>query len=38
VAIIAVGQGYEWTNICYDYRTGSEITYEGMGKLIEIEQ
>jgi len=38
VAITAVGQGYEWTNIRYDYRTGSGITYEGMGKLMEIEQ
>jgi len=32
VAITAVGQEYEWTNICYDYRTGLEITYGGMGK------
>ena len=38
VAITAVGQGYEWTNICYDYRTGSEIIYEGMGKPMEIGQ
>jgi len=36
VVITAVGQGYEWTNICYDYRTGSGITYGGMGKLMEI--
>jgi len=36
VAITAVEQEYEWTNIHYDYRTGSEITYEGMGKPMEI--
>jgi len=36
VAITAVGQGYEWTNIHYDYRTGSRITYGGMGKPMEI--
>jgi len=38
VAITAVGQGYEWTNICYDYKTGSGITYGGMGKPMEIGQ
>jgi len=38
VAIIAVGQESEWTNICYDYRTGSGITYGEMDKLIEIGQ
>ena len=38
VAITAVEQGYEWTNIYYDYRTGSGITYGGMGKPMEIEQ
>jgi len=38
VAITAVGQGYEWTNIRYDYRTSSGITYGGMGKPMEIEQ
>jgi len=38
VAITVVGQGYEWTNICYDYRTDSEITYGGMGKPMEIGQ
>jgi len=38
VAITVVGQEYEWTNICYNYRTGSGITYRGMGKPIEIEQ
>jgi len=36
VAITVVRQGYKWTNICYDYRTGSGITYGGMGKPIEI--
>ena len=36
VAITAIEQGYKQTNICYDYRTGSGITYEGMGKLMEI--
>jgi len=36
VVITAVGQGYKWTNICYDYRTGSGITYGRMGKPMEI--
>ena len=36
VAITTVGQGYEWTNICYDYRTGSGITYEEIDKPIKI--
>jgi len=36
MAITAVGQGYEWTNIRYDYRTGSGITYGGMSKPMEI--
>jgi len=34
MAITAVGQGYKWTNICYDYRTGSGITYGEIGKPI----
>jgi len=38
VAITAVGQGYKWTNIHYDYKTGSGITYGGMGKPMEIGQ
>jgi len=38
VAITAVGQGYEWTSIRYDYQTRSGITYGGMGKPIEIGQ
>jgi len=38
VAITAVGQGYEWTNIHYDYRTGSGITYGGIDKPMEIGQ
>jgi len=38
VAITAVGQGYEWTSIQYDYQTGSGITYGGMGKSMEIGQ
>ena len=38
VAITAVGQEYEWTNIRYDYRIGSGIIYGGMGKPMEIEQ
>jgi len=38
VAITAVGQGYEWTSIQYDYQTRSGITYGGMGKPMEIEQ
>ena len=36
VAITAVGQGYEWTSIRYDYQTGSGITYGGMEKPMEI--
>jgi len=36
VAITAVGQGYKWTNIHYNYKTGSGITYGGMGKPMEI--
>jgi len=36
VAITAVEQGYEWTNIHYNYRIGSGITNRGMGKPIEI--
>jgi len=36
VAITAVGQGYEWTSIQYDYQTGLGITYGGMGKPMEI--
>jgi len=38
VVITAVGQGYKWTNICYNYRTGSKITYEGISKPMEIER
>jgi len=38
VVITAIGQGYEWTNICYDYRTGLGITYRGMDKPMEIGQ
>ena len=38
VAITAVGQEYEWTSIQYDYQTGPEITYGGMGKPMEIGQ
>ena len=38
MAIIAVGQEYEWTNIHYNYRTSSGITYGGMGKPMEIRQ
>jgi len=38
MAITAVGQGYKWTNIHYDCRTGSGITYGGMGKPMEIGQ
>ena len=38
MAITAVGQEYEWTNIHCDYRTGSGITYEGIGKPMEIGQ
>jgi len=36
MTITVVGQGYEWTNIHYDYRTGSGITYGEMDKLMEI--
>ena len=37
MAIIAIGQGYEQTNIHYDYKTGSRID-RGISKLIEIEK
>jgi len=36
VAITVVKQGYEWTNIHYNYKIGSGITNRGMGKPIEI--
>jgi len=36
VAIIVVGQGYEWTSIQYDYWTELGIIYGGMGKPMEI--
>jgi len=36
MAIIVVRQGYKWTNIHYNYKTGSGITYGEMGKLMEI--
>jgi len=38
VAITAVGQEYKWTNIHYDYKTGSGITYREIGKTMEIGQ
>jgi len=38
VEITAIEQGYKWTNIYYDYRTGLGITYRGIGKPIEIGQ
>ena len=38
VAITVVEQGYKWTNICYNYRTGSGIIYRGIGKPMEIGQ
>ena len=38
VAITVVEQEYKWTNICYNYRTGSGITYREMGKSMEIER
>jgi len=36
VTITVVGQEYEWTNICYNYRTGLGITYGEIGKPMEI--
>jgi len=36
MVITVVKQGYEWTNIHYNYKIGSGITNRGMGKPIEI--
>jgi len=36
VAITSVGQGYESTEGCHDYKTGTETTYGGRGQPMDI--
>jgi len=36
MAIILIGQGYEFTESRQDYRTKTEITYRERGALIDI--
>ena len=36
VAITLVGQGYESTEGCHDYKTSTRTTYGGRGQLMEI--
>ena len=36
VAIISIGQGYEFTESRQDYRTRTKMTYRGRGTLINI--
>jgi len=36
VAITSVGQGYESTEGCHDYKTGTETTYGGRGQSMDI--
>jgi len=36
VAITSVGQGYESTKECHDYKTGTGTTYRGRGQLMDI--
>ena len=36
VAIISVGQGYESTKGCHDYKTGTGTTYRGRGQPMDI--
>ena len=36
VAITSVGQGYESTEGCHDYKTGTGITYSGRGQPMDI--
>jgi len=36
VAIISVGQGYESTEECHDYKTSTRMTYGGQEQLMDI--
>ena len=36
VAIMSVGQGYESTEGCHDYKTSTRITYGGQDQSIDI--
>ena len=36
VAIKSVGQGYESTKGCHNYKTGTETTYRGRGQPMDI--
>jgi len=36
MAITLVGQGYESTERCHDYKTSTGTTYGGRGQLIDI--
>jgi len=36
VVITSVGQGYESTERCYDYKTSTGTTYRGRGQPIDI--
>ena len=36
VVITSVGQGYESTERCYDYKTSTRTTYGGRGQPIDI--
>jgi len=36
VAITSVGQGYESTEGCHDYKTSTETTYGGRGQPMDI--
>jgi len=36
VAITSVGQGYESTEECHDYKTSTRITYGGRGQPMDI--
>jgi len=36
VAIMSVGQGYEFTEGCYNYKTSTRTMYGGHGQLMDI--
>ena len=36
VVITSVGQGYESTEGCHDYKTGTRMTYRGQEQLMDI--
>ena len=35
IAIISVGQGYKFTEGCYDYKTDTRTTYRGQGQPMD---